>query len=107
MTTEERRAYLITKKGEDPASILEGQINTEPPPPANLSDEECRAFSDLMSKMLRYEPKDSITIEEVLQHTWLRKHYDDLEAENPWILRFHWGHETRDTKAGRWALRRE
>ncbi|KAK5938564.1 hypothetical protein PMZ80_008753 [Knufia obscura] len=100
MSMEERCKFVISDLGEEYALSsdcdLEAQVNTGPPPPARLSEEELVDFYDLLSKMLRYLPEERITIQEVLDHPWLHKTYTDLDPPADWLSRFDWGRETRE-----------
>jgi len=92
MTLQERRDFLIAEWGE-----ADAQVDTGPPPPARLSDEELADFHDLLSKMLGYLPEECLSINEVLRHPWLHKTYTDLDPPAGWLSRFDWGHDARQT----------
>ena len=102
MSMRERYDWLVsewreTRDFSDPN--LKYQIDTGPPPPAKLSDDEFADFHDLLSKMLRYLPEERLTIEEVMQHAWLHKTYTDHDPPAEWLSRFEWGQDTRPREA--------
>lgn len=95
MTPAERRQLVIDTQGEealeDEDNPMIQMIDDYTPPPAKLSEEEAADFEDLLQKMLCWRPEDRITIDEVLQHPWLNKDYDDVDESEPWIEQFHPG----------------
>ncbi|KAK5069904.1 hypothetical protein LTR64_007914 [Lithohypha guttulata] len=98
MTPIDRRQLFIAAFDEDNVDdeghMIAKTINKpDPPPPARLSPEEAADFTDLLSKMLVWEPEDRITIEEVLQHPWLNKSYGPIDETEPWISHYHPGWE--------------
>lgn len=94
MTSEQRKQHFFDTYDEEERNDPDKDINIERdsstrPPPARLSDEEHHDLKDLLSRMLTYLPEERITIEEVLQHPWLNKRYDDLDDQTaPWICRY-------------------
>ncbi|KAI1077764.1 kinase-like domain-containing protein [Whalleya microplaca] len=48
-----------------------------------LTKEEVLSLSDLLLKMLRYDPAERISVEEVMNHAWfsvVKQHYDQVDA---------------------------
>ncbi|KAK5937051.1 hypothetical protein PMZ80_010591 [Knufia obscura] len=96
VSAEERKQLIIEAEGEE---ALEQEDNAmvkdiDRPltqPPARLSDEELADLKDLLSKMLCYRPEERITMEEVLEHPWLNRTYEDHDSASPWMAQFHWG----------------
>ena len=71
--------------GEEPDEVTREECNTGAPPPGPLSVEEAADFEDLLGKMLKLEPSKRISLEEVLDHAWLQKSYEDEVGDKPWI----------------------
>ena len=60
-----------------------------PPPPKALSTEERDDFLDLLTRMLKYDRMERITIEQVASHPWLTKDYaEDLGLSEPVYQRY-------------------
>jgi serine/threonine-protein kinase SRPK3 len=79
----ESERYYTRKSTEEE---LQREINRGPNPHGPLSREEVSDFTNLLSKMLKYDPEERITIEEVLEHPWLNRSYEDvLEWTGPWM----------------------
>jgi serine/threonine protein kinase len=57
------------------------------PPPATLSIEEAEDFESLLSGMLKYDPEERISLEELRDHPWLSKSYPDSSEDN-WLERW-------------------
>jgi serine/threonine protein kinase len=76
MTPSQRRAKIreLWPQENDDAT-LERKIGIQTCPPARLLNEEAEDLEDLLSKMLRYDPTERISISEVLRHPWFSKRY--------------------------------
>lgn len=65
-----------------------------PPPPKALSTEERDDFLDLLTRMLKYDRRERITIEEIANHPWLTKDYaEDLDLSESVYQKYTDGHE--------------
>lgn len=94
MTFDERRVHLQEFKAASGGGDfdIESKLDTGPPPPERLSDEELADMHDLLSKMLVWEPEKRLSIDQVLAHPWLHKKYTDLdEPSEHWIEKYNTG----------------
>lgn len=100
MTRDERRAYIQSWLEVQPQNDfdMESKLDTGPPPPARLSDDERIDFHDLLTRMLVWDPEKRLTIEQILGHPWLHRRYDDLEDAKAWIERYNTGQTNWDIR---------
>ena len=76
-----------------------------PPPPKALSSEERDDFLNLLTGMLKYDPKERITLEDVASHPWLNKTYaEDMDLSEPMYQKYTDGHEFLDDPTISYAL---
>ena len=45
-----------------------------------ISEDESESFCDLLSRILRYEPKERMSIEDILQHEWFVRDFPETKA---------------------------
>ncbi|KAI0147309.1 kinase-like domain-containing protein [Xylariaceae sp. FL1272] len=57
-----------------------------------LQHDEVRQLSDLVRRMLRYDPQDRLSVGQVLRHPWFEKHYPrkSIAQWKYWLLGYLW-----------------
>lgn len=47
----------------------------------DISNEEVEVFADLLSKLVRYDPEERISVTDVLEHEWFKRSFPVVEKE--------------------------